>query len=303
MSLISHLFGSPALTGSVGKGGANNPTDLKIIQALLNVYRRTNGEPPLPKDHTAGASLAPHIEHFQKQQLKTPAPDGRVDPGGRTLRGLLQCLRGCYTVLAVATPTKGKLTWDVEGHEGGLHHSRRLHVPDGNSGLTLGRGYDLRERQGPNVQADLANAGVPGDLAFKISRAAGKRGINASRFVIDNDLLDFEITPQAQLKLFEIVYEEKLKEVRRVSELTNTIRDHGKVEWKKLDARILDVLVDLTYRGDYRLDTRKFLQKHVVNNDFAKFKTEIAKKSNWPNVPQDRFERRKVYVETAQPRA
>lgn len=303
MSLISHLFGSPALTGSVGKGGANNPTDLKIIQALLNAYRRTNGEPALPKDYTAGESLAPHIEHFQKQQLKTPAPDGRVDPGGRTLRGLLQCLRGCYTVLAVATPTKGKLTWDVEGHEGGPHHSRRLHVPDGNSGLTLGRGYDLRERQGPNVQADLANAGVPGDLAFKISRAAGKRGINASRFVIDNDLLDFEITPQAQLKLFEIVYEEKLKEVRRVSELTNTIRDYGKVEWEKLDVRMLDVLVDLTYRGDYRLDTRKFLQKHVVNNDFSKFKAEIAKKSNWPNVPQDRFERRKAYVETGQSRA
>ena len=102
------------------------------------------------------------------------------------------------------------------------------------------------------------------------------------RFVIDNDLLDFEITPQAQLKLFEIVYEEKLKEVRRVSELTNTIRDYGKVEWEKLDVRMLDVLVDLTYRGDYRLDTRKFLQKHVVNNDFSKFKAEIAKKSNWP---------------------
>lgn len=304
MSLISHLFGSPALTGSVGKGGANNPTDLKIIQALLNVYRRTNGEPALPRDHAAGASLAPHIEHFQKQQLKTPAPDGRVDPGGRTLRGLLQCLRGCYTVLAVATPTKGKLTWDVEGHEGGPHHSRRLHVPDGNSGLTLGRGYDLRERQGPNVQADLANAGVPGDLAFKISRAAGKRGINASRFVIDNDLLDFEITPQAQLKLFAKVYDEHLADVKRISNDVFTAKKYGKVNWEKLDHRILDVLVDLRYRGDYKKDKMEFLQKHVANNDFEKFKAEIVKNSNWPEVirnARDRFERRKEYVEKTPP--
>jgi len=187
----------------------------------------------------------------------------------------------------------------VEGHEGGPHHSRRLHVPDGNSGLTLGRGYDLRERQGPNVQADLANAGVPGDLAFKISRAAGKRGINASRFVIDNDLLDFEISPQAQLKLFEKVYDEHLADVKLIANRAAMVSAYGKVNWDKLDQRILDVLADLRYRGDYNKNTTPFLQKHIANNDFTKFKAEIAKKSNWPNVPQDRFERRKAYVETA----
>ena len=171
-------------------------------------------------------------------------------------------------------------------------------MPDGNSGLTLGRGYDLRERMSANVHADLANAGLAGDMAFKISTAAGKRGADASRFVLDNDLLDFEITPQVQLKLFEKVYGYMLKEVKRISNNERTVRDYGKVDWNKLDQRILDVLVDLTYRGDYTINSRAFLQKHVAKNDFGKFKAEISKKSNWTTVPEVRFEKRRAYLET-----
>ena len=301
MPMVSHLFGSPTLSGRVGKNGANSPIDVRIIKALLNTYQRKNGRPSLPMDTVDTDTLVTHIENFQKQQMKVTAPDGRIDPGGKTLSGLLQCLRGCYTVQSVTVPTEGRLTWETEGSEGGRYHSRRLHVPDGNSGLTLGRGYDLRERVAANVQADLANAGVAGNTAFRISTAAGKRGASASQFVIDNDLLDYEIAPQTQLKLFERVYEEKLKELKRVSELANTIQNYGKVDWKKLDQRILNVLVDLIYRGDYTKTSRVFLQKHIVANDFGKFKAEIAKKGNWSNVPQDRYERRKNYVETASP--
>ena len=83
----------------------------------------------------------------------------------------------------------------------------------------------------------------------------------------DNDLLDYEITPQVQLKLFEKVYEFMLKEVKRISNNERTVRDYGKVDWIKLDQRILDVLVDLIYRGDYTITSRSFLQKHVANND------------------------------------
>ena len=303
MPLIAHLSGSPAISGPVGKGGANKPADVKIVKALLNTYRRSKDQPVLTADVAGGDTLATHIESFQKEKLNSPKPDGRVDPGGKTLTGLIQHLRSCYTVKSAPSPTEGGLTWGTEGDEGGPYHSRRLHVPDGNSGLTLGRGYDLRERLGANVQADLANAGLVGDMAFKISAAAGKRGADASRFVIDNDLLDFEITPQVQLRLFEKVYEFMLKEVQRISNDGDTVRLHGRVDWNKLDQRILDVLIDLRYRGDYTRYSRAFLQKHVANNDFLKFKAEVGKKSNWTNVPEVRFERRKAYVETTKSKA
>lgn len=296
MAFIAHLFGSIGPLKSVGKGGENNPMDVKIVKALLNVYLHSKNQPRLPIDGST-ANLALYIENFQKEKLNAPKPDGRVDPGGKTLASMLQHLRGRYTVAAVTPPTAGRLTWDAEGDEGGRFHSRRLHVPDGNSGLTLGRGFDLRDRVAATVQADLANAGLASNMALKVSAAAGKRGTDASRFVVNNDLLDFEITPQAQLNLFSKVYGQMLADVKRISNANDSVRLYGKADWGKLDQRILDVLVDLRYRGDYTRSTRMFLQKHVAANDFAKFKIEIAKKSNWPDVPQARFERRKSYVE------
>ena len=119
MALIAHLFGSPTLSGSVGKDGANKPTDVKIVKALLNVYRRSNNQPVLPMDTDAGDKLATHIESFQKEKLNSPKPDGRVDPGGKTLTGLIQYLRSGYTIKSVTAPEKGGLTWDTEGDEGG----------------------------------------------------------------------------------------------------------------------------------------------------------------------------------------
>lgn len=89
-----------------------------------------------------------------------------------------------------------------------------------------------------------------------------------------------------------------LGEITRLSNGIDTIRAYGKVDLNKLDKRIVDVLVDLRYRGDYTPASRKFLQKHVASNDFGKFKAEIAKQSNWPQVPRARFELRKSYVET-----
>lgn len=41
-------------------------------------------------------------------------------------------------------PKEGTITFDSEGTEGGLFHSRKLHVPTFSSGLTIGRGYDMR---------------------------------------------------------------------------------------------------------------------------------------------------------------
>ena len=297
MAFISHLFGLAGPLRSVGAGGENNPADVKIIKALLNTYLRTKGAAVLPISASA-EGLSPYIQRFQKEKLNLPTPDGRVDPGGRTLAALLHHLRGCYTVRAVTPPREGRLTWDAEGDEGGRFHSRRLHVPDGNSGLTLGRGFDLRTRAASTVQADLANAGVNPAAAHKISGAAKKWGADASGFVVDHDLLDYEISPQIQLKLFEKVYAFMLGEITRLSNGIDTIRAYGKVDLNRLDKRIVDVLVDLRYRGDYTPASRKFLQKHVASNDFGKFKAEIAKQSNWPQVPRARFELRKSYVET-----
>lgn len=96
------------------------------------------------------------------------------------------------------TVTRGQLTFDAEGQESGPYHSRVLHVPSTSSGLTLGRGYDMKERTRSTVRDDLVVAGVPADMAALISQAAGRFGAAAEEFIAENDLEGFEVPPGAQ---------------------------------------------------------------------------------------------------------
>ena len=59
---------------------------------------------------------------------------------------------------SLVQPNRGRLTFDAEGQEGGPFHSRHLHVPSSASGLTIGRGYDMKRRSKSDVRDDLADA-------------------------------------------------------------------------------------------------------------------------------------------------
>lgn len=73
--------------GSVGAGGKNESRDVKVVQRLLNKHSL----PPLRDltvDGKAGPNTIDAIRHFQSVVVKMRSPDGRVDPGGKTIRRL-----------------------------------------------------------------------------------------------------------------------------------------------------------------------------------------------------------------------
>ena len=79
---------------SVGKGAANKPVDVIKIQALVNnndLYTGLTG--PLAVNGKADEALSTAIANFQAKhpQIAAKKPDGKVDPGGRTLSRLDQC--------------------------------------------------------------------------------------------------------------------------------------------------------------------------------------------------------------------
>jgi len=184
------------------------------------------------------------------------------------------------------------LRFNAEGHEGGFYHSRVLHAPGPWSGLTLGRGYDMKEKSAGKIIRELTQVGVSTKDAQKISKGHGLKGERARQFIIDNDLLDFSITPLQQKKLFLISYEEKEEYIGEVYARNIASRKKA-TKWSKLDARIKEVVVDLGYRGDYTSKTRKFLLDSIAANDFKAFKKEMSKRANWSKVPIDRFNQRK----------
>lgn len=273
---------------------------MKIAQALLNVYLRSKNKSALKITGKINDATNQPILDFQTNHMKKIKPDGRIDAGGATYRALIEVLKKSYTKKAIVPPTFGVVTWASEGAEGGYYHSRKSHVPSSWSGLTIGRGYDMKFKSQSKVLTDLTSAGVDTKQIQIIKKATGLYGDTAKQFIIDNDLLDFEISPEAQKKLFKISYDSEAKEVKRLCALKDVVSNYGKTDWANLNFYIKDIVIDLKFRGDYTVkDTMKFLQKRISENDLKSFKDEIVKKSNWVNVPEDRFNRRKKYIEKA----
>jgi hypothetical protein len=89
------------------------------------------------------------------------------------------------------------------------------------------------------------------------------------------------------------------KKVIKTCNKSTVIKLYGDTTWTTLHQSIKEILIDLTYRGDYTGKTREFLQKHVASNDFQSFKSEITNQSKWLKVPSQRFAIRKKFLEDA----
>lgn len=193
------------------------------------------------------------------------------------------------------SPKEGKVTFDSEGAEGGYFHSRKLHVPTASSGLTLGRGYDMRFKSSLKIKNDLIKVNITKNDAETLSLASGLFGQRAKDFIKKNKLEKFEISTSTQLNLFEISYKEEESETKRLCTKTDVEGKYGKCDWANLNPAIKEILVDLKFRGDYHSDAREEIQKIVSENNTENFLDKISDKSIWKNVPQDRFDRRIKY--------
>jgi hypothetical protein len=194
----------------------------------------------------------------------------------------------------------GQLTFDAEGLETrGIFFSRKAHVPSNSSGVTLGRGYDMKSKSRSKIVADLSGTGIDDIIADKFSNAAGLKGKAAKKFIKRSDIAEIEITPQQQKTMFEVTYEEHAADVKRISGKNDVVKKYGRTDWSQLHPAIKDALVDLRYRGDYTGTTRNRVQPMVVANDVFGLQETMADKAYWMQnigVPRDRFERRADYM-------
>jgi peptidoglycan hydrolase-like protein with peptidoglycan-binding domain len=78
------------LSGSVGNGGRNVHDDVQLVQMLLNKNAHLVDEiGKVPEDGVLDDGTQQAIVAFQRTIVRLSAPDGRVDPHGRTWRVLL----------------------------------------------------------------------------------------------------------------------------------------------------------------------------------------------------------------------
>jgi peptidoglycan hydrolase-like protein with peptidoglycan-binding domain len=78
----------PDIRKSVGNGGVNDAADVIIVQRLLNRYAGQIGTQRLSDDGRIGPSTITAIRKFQTYSFGIDSPNGRADPGGRTIAAL-----------------------------------------------------------------------------------------------------------------------------------------------------------------------------------------------------------------------
>lgn len=144
----------------------------------------------------------------------------------------------------------GQVTFDAEGNDtpGNRYYSRVLHWPGGASGVTLGRGYDMKERTQSQVLQDLLAAGVDTESARRFSGGAGLSGTSAQQFVSTHRDAYGEIDCDAQKRLFtDVTYPVYVGMAKRRYE--GAAAGNASIPaWDNLDGKVRDIAVDLTYQ-------------------------------------------------------
>ncbi|HFG2074739.1 TPA: type VI secretion system tip protein TssI/VgrG [Vibrio cholerae] len=251
----------------------NNSDEVKLLQEALIKLGFDLGKAGADGDF--GSKTKTAIEQFQKSyqpshqthpSYSIGAVDGIVGKG--TLLALDEALMDGWVYendemdLKWLTVPKGQLTFDAEGNdiEGNIYFSRVIHWPgNSESGVTIGRGYDIGNRSQPEVCDLLIKSGVAHDQATVISKGAGLKGSNADNYVRLNKT-NTEISRKAQHNIFLTIYPEYIKRAKINYDKWTTEKGvilaniegvdyKDKTPWDELDPKIQDVIVDLVYQG------------------------------------------------------
>lgn len=285
------------LFSSVGTCGANQPPEVKKLQQMIvhAGYPLATGR-RLDINGNCDPQTIEAIRWYQR--LLNLSPSGIVSPLDSWF---LTALAKMSTPLPrVRTPgslhvRQGQITFDAEGHDyitaippfrshRTPYFSRILQWPGGNSGVTLGRGYDMGSRSRGEVFATLRRVGIEEYQAVICSKAAGLRGNQAKQFVAVFGPMVGEITHQQQISLFGIAYQKKLSEAKS-SYYRHTETNKDAPQWEELDTKIRDVVVDIFYQGVHDKNT---LFSIVLKNNKQELESYIQQDSKYMRFEKDR---------------
>lgn len=119
------------VSGSVGLAGANRRDDVSTVQRLLNAHIAPGGN-SLRVDGIAGPQTIAAIRSFQQRIVQLRVPDGRVDPGGPTLRALQRSpssMAGAQPSTARTSQLSGAVWW--RANQAKYPNSQRLEDLEG----------------------------------------------------------------------------------------------------------------------------------------------------------------------------
>ncbi|EJG0601344.1 peptidoglycan-binding protein [Cronobacter sakazakii] len=254
------------LTGSVGFCGTNNPDEVKTLQKLIADagYSQTTGRYITVNGR---CDLQTQEAIYWYQRLLNMKPSGLIHPVDYWfMHALHEATTPRWRPRHVAGPLivrQGQTTFDSEGVDyitavapfrqpkHLLQFSRILHHPRFESGVTLGRGFDMKKRSAGEIIATLRHADIEEYKAVICSKAAYLTGREAEMFVQFYGPLVGEITHQQQIRLFEIAYQEKVIYAKGVYDRhARHLNIPNALPWSRIDTVIRDTFIDTIFQGN-----------------------------------------------------
>ena len=119
MSLVPSSIAPVTISGSVGRRGMNRPADVTLVQQLIN-SRLPIPLAPLTVNGICETQTIFAIEEIQRRELRVNHPDGKVDPGGATLRYLITGVRpappaqsASFSTDVIAAAQASQVKWNI----------------------------------------------------------------------------------------------------------------------------------------------------------------------------------------------
>jgi hypothetical protein len=237
----------------------------------------------LPESESPERFQAPSVESLFERgswlmnlinpaQLFTPAAEASsLDLGLEQLSAVPTGLPNESTITA-GVIERGRATFEAEGNEGGPFQSRKPHVPGKglggceNSGVTIGRGFDVGQFQRREVRSILNAAGFDPQFINSVMPFVGVKGTAAQAMLDCNP--PREITPEEQVRLFNVVYSMLEADTERLCTKDDVREKYGAVDWNALPEQVKKYLIDLRFRGDFSPTTREHIMPLLVAGDY-----------------------------------
>jgi hypothetical protein len=169
--------------------------------------------------------------------------------------------------------------------EGDLPITLKPHWPRGASGITIGFGYDMKEKSEQQIKSDLVQCGVNYEMAEILKSGSGRSASTnpaAEEYLkkkfklhgVEIEYGELKISEDSRESLFNLTYPIYQKQARRLVEKWCR---NGTL-WNGLHPALQAMLVDLHYRGDFGragVKFRTYLQESVEANDPMDFAESI----------------------------
>ncbi|WP_345891117.1 glycoside hydrolase family protein [Burkholderia sp. Ax-1719] len=217
---VSRLPGANGTKDDLGKEGSVIVTAVKLRQALARRWLAgelghvilkyesewgggtSRWEALTPLMRNAAENWKSELERIKKLQW-WDSVKGKVDglPSSPVVNHIhpVAMIANFYRSAGVSSISDDGIYF-IFAHESLAGTTNHLHWPGGASGVTLGAGYDMKERSASSIASDMKSIGLPDATAQAISNGAGLQGATARTFATTNhNLVNLSNDQQAQL--------------------------------------------------------------------------------------------------------